>query len=256
MTNQAQARPAEVDPLVLSRRAGGAVRMAALTIDALVPLALAATAGLLFAAGRSVPAWALLALAIVLVVSAAVMVARTGRSAGRLAAGTRTVRRADGTAPGRSLVPALLTGRLGTFDLRRGRDPFAPALTSLQFPAPSAVAAPPAPGGRGYPALTLDSGQRFTLETAVVIGRNPVAAPGDPAELHRWADMSRTLSKSHARLEWDGAQVWVTDLGSTNGTVVRTGSGVQPLPAHHRTPLPVGVVLELGDRTVTVGAAG
>lgn len=256
MTNQAQARPAEADALVHSRRAGAGARIGALTIDVLVPLVLAATAIALFAGRLTAAAWAALAIAIALVVSATVMVARTGQSPGRLAAGIRTVIRADGTAPGRSLMPALLTGRLGAFDLRRGRDPFAPALEPLTFPAPTATAAPPLPrAGSGSPVVTLDSGQRFTLHAAVILGRNPVASGGDAAELFRWADMSRTLSKSHARLEWDGAHVWVTDLGSTNGTVVRTASGAQPLLALQRTPFPVGVVLELGDRAVTVGAA-
>ena len=44
MTKQAEARPAEVDPLVLSRRAGAGARVGALMIDMLVPLVLGATA--------------------------------------------------------------------------------------------------------------------------------------------------------------------------------------------------------------------
>jgi pSer/pThr/pTyr-binding forkhead associated (FHA) protein len=73
-----------------------------------------------------------------------------------------------------------------------------------------------------------------------------------PAEVYRWADLSRTLSKSHARLEWDGRRVWITDLASTNGTFVRTAGAPQPLIAYQRTPLAAESVLELGDRIVTV----
>jgi pSer/pThr/pTyr-binding forkhead associated (FHA) protein len=46
--------------------------------------------------------------------------------------------------------------------------------------------------------------------------------------------------------------VWVVDLGSTNGTFVRGDGASAPLLPHQRTPVPTGVVLEIGDRTLTV----
>ena len=73
-----------------------------------------------------------------------------------------------------------------------------------------------------------------------------------PAQLHRWVDLSRTLSKSHARLEWDGRLAWVTDLGSTNGTILQAAGVPHPLLPHQRTPLPAEATLELGDRVVVV----
>ncbi len=50
------------------------------------------------------------------------------------------------------------------------------------------------------------------------------------------------VSGHHARLEWDGAQWWVEDLGSSNGTLV---NGLA-IPGRARQPLPVGARLELG----------
>lgn len=270
MSGAAQTRPAEVDPLVLSRRAGAGSRLAALAIDVLPSVALGAAAVALFRAGLVAAGWASLLAAVLLVVIAVVMTARTGQSAGRRATGIRTVVRSSGTAPGGGLLAAFFTGRLATFDVRRGRDPFGPALAPLKFPEPAAAAVTAAPvmrsGGGAFPVIELDSGQRFTLETAVVIGRSPVSSPAEsadafhsspaePAVVYRWADMSRTLSKSHARIEWDGRAVWVTDLGSTNGTAMRMPSGPRALVPFQRTPLPLGAVLELGDRVVTVGAA-
>ena len=88
----------------------------------------------------------------------------------------------------------------------------------------------------------------------LVLGRNPSAPTDAPADAYRWTDLSRTLSKSHALLEWDGRLLWVTDLGSTNGTALRTSGARQPLLPHQRTPLPAEATLELGDRVVTVRA--
>jgi hypothetical protein len=164
------------------------------------------------------------------------------------------VERSSAAPAGRRLVADLVTGRLGSFDLRRGRDPLSPALAAFRFPEPVAQPAP----ARTHSALvrpalvTLDSGQRLPLESSLVIGRSPVATPDAPSPVFQWPDLSRTLSKSHARLEWDGHRAWITDLGSTNGTALRTAAGDQPLIAHQRTPLPPDALLALGDRTLTV----
>ncbi|MEZ3162009.1 hypothetical protein AB1K54_15950 [Microbacterium sp. BWT-B31] len=51
------------------------------------------------------------------------------------------------------------------------------------------------------PVVELDSGQRIQVEGVLVIGRDPQTPADLPAHLYRWPDLSRTLSKSHARLE-------------------------------------------------------
>jgi hypothetical protein len=254
MTTHDQTRPASVDPLVLTAPARAGQRVGALAVDAGIPIALTLPAAVLFAGGHAGLGWLFALLAVAAVVVAFSTLARTGLTLGRIATTTRTVRRSTGAAAGASLLPSLFSGGLGTFDVHRGRDPFAPALSPLAFPAPEPVIA--APMRRLAPVVELDSGQRFSLDDALVLGRNPSPPTDAPAEAYRWADLSRTLSKSHARLEWDGRLVWVTDLGSTNGTLLRTPGAPQTLLAHQRTPLPSEATLELGDRIVTVTVPG
>ena len=60
-------------------------------------------------------------------------------------------------------------------------------------------------------------------------------------------DVSRTVSKSHLSFEVEAAGVWVTDLGSTNGSSVIGTDGVT-------TPLEPGTaVLAAHGSTVTLG---
>jgi hypothetical protein len=51
------------------------------------------------------------------------------------------------------------------------------------------------------------------------------------------------VSGKHARLNWDGANWWVEDLGSRNGTFI-TGHRCQP---HTPQILPTGGILKIGD---------
>lgn len=254
MTTVDQTTPGDVDPLVLTAPARASQRLAALALDVLVPVALAVIASLLFVWGFESGGWILAIAAVAFVVVSLATLGRSGRTLGRIAAGTRTVERSTGAAAGASVLSRLVAGRLGTFDVHRGRDPFAPALSPFEFPVQQRLVATPARSTLA-PVLELDSGQRLTLDAALVLGRNPSAPPDAPAEIYRWTDLSRTLSKSHARLEWDGRLVWVTDLSSTNGTFVRTASASQPLLPHQRTPLSGETILELGDRLVTVRVA-
>ncbi|QIG39229.1 FHA domain-containing protein [Microbacterium sp. 4R-513] len=251
MTTLDQTTPAKVDPLILTAPARAGQRVAALAVDVLVPVAIAAIAVLLFLVGATGAGWVVVLLTLALVAVTVATLGRSGLTLGRIAAGTRTVERATGAAAGASVLAKLVAGRLGTYDIHRGRDPFAPALSPFEFPVQQPAVAAPARSTL-TPVVELDSGQRFTLDAPLVLGRNPTAPVDAPAEVYRWADLSRTLSKSHARLEWDGRRVWVTDLASTNGTFVRTGGASQPLIAHQRTPLAAEAILELGDRIVTV----
>ena len=244
-------RPADVDPLVFTERARGGQIVGAVALDIVMPVALLAAGIIVIVAGPPAVGWLLVIAALALLIVAVWLLGRSGRTLGTATVDARIVRLTTGAAAGASALTALVSGKLGMFDLRRGRDPFAPAIAAFQFP--EAVAATPSRARRGMvPTLLLDSGERLTLDTALVLGRDPSAPADAPAEVYRWADMSRTLSKSHVRLEWDGRQVWVTDLGSTNGTFVRGAGASTPLLPHQRTPVPTDVVLEIGDRTLTV----
>lgn len=244
-------RLADVDPLVFTERARAGQIVGAVALDVVMPLALLAAGIVVIVAGPPALGWLVVVAAVALLAVAVWLLGRTGRTLGAATVDARIVRRTTGAAAGGSALWALASGKLAMFDLRRGRDPFAPAIAAFSFP--EAVPTTPSRARRGMvPTLLLDSGERLTLDTALVLGRDPSAPADAPAEVYRWADMSRTLSKSHVRLEWDGRQVWVTDLGSTNGTFVRGAGASTPLLPNQRTPVPTDVVLEIGDRTLTV----
>jgi hypothetical protein len=104
--------------------------------------------------------------------------------------------------------------------------------------------APPAHAGGG-PArsarLISNDGRSYPLSIgSTVIGR------GDQANL-RLPDVG--ISRRHARLDFDGAQVVLTDLGSTNGTLVN-GQRVSAVA------LNPGDMVQLGTTTLTFRADG
>jgi len=120
---------------------------------------------------------------------------------------------------------------------------------------------PPGPGFAAAvltAALVLDTGQHVPVDGAVLIGRNPDADPTAPRQsVFAWPDLSRTLSKTHALLDWDGQNLWVTDLGSTNGTtLVDPNGGERPVSPGERTTVPPGWRVSPGDRSLGFVTAG
>lgn len=86
--------------------------------------------------------------------------------------------------------------------------------------------------------LVLPDGDALRLGPECVVGRRPSADEGaTPVVI---ADPTRTLSKSHARLRYDGERWWVIDLGSTNGLWLLHANGgeeeVQPYEEVEATP--------------------
>jgi pSer/pThr/pTyr-binding forkhead associated (FHA) protein len=103
----------------------------------------------------------------------------------------------------------------------------------------------PGPGGPGGPArnvrLVSGDGRSYPLSIgSTVIGR------GDQANM-RLPDVG--ISRRHARLDFDGAQVVLTDLGSTNGTMVN-GQRVSAVA------LNPGDMIQLGTTTLTFRVDG
>ncbi|WP_345120524.1 DUF3662 and FHA domain-containing protein [Dactylosporangium darangshiense] len=103
----------------------------------------------------------------------------------------------------------------------------------------------PPPGGPGGPArnvrLVSGDGRSYPLSIgSTVIGR------GDQANM-RLPDVG--ISRRHARLDFDGAQVVLTDLGSTNGTMVN-GQRVSAVA------LNPGDMIQLGTTTLTYRVDG
>ena len=107
------------------------------------------------------------------------------------------------------------------------------------------------PAARG---LLLETGETIDVLGAGFIGRAP-RSPDDDAEAQLVAvpDPERSLSRTHARFGLVGGDLWLEDLGSANGTTVQMADGRQAhLTPHQRVALPVGTVLLLGTRRVTV----
>jgi hypothetical protein len=103
----------------------------------------------------------------------------------------------------------------------------------------------PGAGGPGGPArnvrLVSGDGRSYPLSIgSTVIGR------GDQANM-RLPDVG--ISRRHARLDFDGAQVVLTDLGSTNGTMVN-GQRVSAVA------LNPGDMIQLGTTTLTYRVDG
>jgi len=100
---------------------------------------------------------------------------------------------------------------------------------------------PPQPGGARNVRLVSGDGRTYPLQIgSTVIGR------GDQANL-RLPDVG--ISRRHARLDFDGAQVVLTDLGSTNGTMVN-GQRVSAVA------LNPGDMIQLGTTTLTFRVDG
>ncbi|WP_350347823.1 DUF5684 domain-containing protein [Agromyces sp. G08B096] len=76
--------------------------------------------------------------------------------------------------------------------------------------------------------LVLDDGDVLELSgTSVVLGRNPAAAAGEQRLVV--PDRTRTLSKTHARLDHVDGGWTITDLGSTNGVLIVDEDGGETL---------------------------
>ncbi len=103
---------------------------------------------------------------------------------------------------------------------------------------------------QGTSVMVID-GERSVFVTArMVVGRNPTVEAGEMAVAI--PDMSRDLSKNHLRVDQDAyGQLFVTDLGSTNGTRLRSIDGARAkLKPHVSTAVRWGETLELGTQHV------
>nr|WP_244962847.1 RDD family protein [Cryobacterium roopkundense] len=106
--------------------------------------------------------------------------------------------------------------------------------------------------------IVLDNEQILQVDVSLLIGRRPEnRADATVHPLFAWADLSRTLSKTHALLTWSGTLLWVTDFGSANGTTLVTDGGERRvlIPGMPTAAAP-GWSVELGDRSFEVRASG
>ena len=267
------------------RNAAMAIDLAPVVVIAVGAVALATTVAL------SVGVAVILAVVIALAYLAAELAALSsaGTSLGRLVLRLRTVDdlTGDPVSAGR-MLHELVTARWGrrtvTSDLRSGRDPRSlaqPAINPTALLVDHSQLPADARSGRSTKslqerrpadavAIVLDTGERLQLSASLLVGRVPEnraasdRSSGDRAndkaddarQLFAWPDLSRSLSKTHALLEWSGTVLWVTDLHSANGSVLVNPDGDrQPLVPGIRGAATVGWTVELGDRSFEVRPA-
>ncbi|MGP9662342.1 RDD family protein [Arthrobacter sp. AOP36-C1-22] len=105
--------------------------------------------------------------------------------------------------------------------------------------------------------LRFDDGQVMVLDSTALVGRNPAAQDGEGvAELFNYADMGRSVSKTHLHLAADSSGVWVTDRNSTNGSGIAGADGVRKsLAAGKSQHAEYGETVYFGDRYFVVSPA-
>lgn len=259
-------------------------RWAAHAVDLVVPVLLGASAvWLVTEPARLVSWWVPAALALAIVIAQLAVLAFRGRTVGRVLLQERTVDDLTGTPvrPGRLLRSLGGSGprhRLVTADLRRGRDPLDLALPRTSAPTATATAAelgvPSGATGATTPVastpstaatdnrpsvgIVLDTGERYEITGALLIGRSPVDATGSgDRALLAWPDLTRRLAKTHALLEWSGTTLWVTDLDTATGTsVVAPGDDRRLLAPGVRAAAAIGATIECGGRSMKVVPGG
>lgn len=147
--------------------------------------------------------------------------------------------------PARPAVPARHGGASAMPKVPQAPTPQASA-PQQSMPGPSFASAPTL-------AIIVDDGQRIEVNAQIVLGRAPEQTPAD-AQAIAIADSTRSLSRTHLRVApADGEALWIEDTFSANGTRLQAPDGsTQPLPRGQRVKVPVGTVLLLGERRLSV----
>lgn len=183
---------------------------------------------------------------------------RSGRALGNLLTSTRTVRVADGTPlglrlPERRDAHAVRDPRQGpigrltqtvTLRVTPGADPGALSMRGVGSLPPRVPAAVLRERLTRSVVLTFDGQLRIPVSRSVILGRNPSPA-ADGTAVVALPDMSRSISKSHVRLDVENGRVFARDLGSTNGTEMVTASGIRELAPDERVEIPAGAQLRI-----------
>jgi hypothetical protein len=102
--------------------------------------------------------------------------------------------------------------------------------------------------------LRLADGQSFEASNSMVLGRDPAVVPVRPqARRIPVTDPAKSVSKTHAIIDLESAELSVTDLHSTNGVIVTRPDGRQDdLPPGGRTVLTAGSRVLLGEFAIDV----
>ncbi|WP_440710526.1 FHA domain-containing protein [Herbiconiux sp. YIM B11900] len=131
--------------------------------------------------------------------------------------------------------------------------PDSPPATSLprpDGPAHAAAAESRRPRSSALYSLVFSTGESIRVSGGGLVGRNPVAGPGEqPEYLVQIVDPARSVSKTHLEFGVDDEGFWIADRGSSNGTRLEPGTAapVELVPGA-RTRVPRGSRVGLGDQ--------
>jgi pSer/pThr/pTyr-binding forkhead associated (FHA) protein len=124
-----------------------------------------------------------------------------------------------------------------------------PVTAAAPSPAPPAAEQPPARQVLGV--LHPSSGGTVDVDRPVVIGRSPVASRVRSDQLPRLLTVpspSHDISRTHVQIAPENGRLVVTDLNSTNGTILVLPDGRRAdLRPGVGVPLDYGSVIDLGD---------
>jgi pSer/pThr/pTyr-binding forkhead associated (FHA) protein len=99
--------------------------------------------------------------------------------------------------------------------------------------------------------VAINSGEPIALDVPIIVGRQPMPSripTSRPARLVTVPSPAREVSSTHLELRQHGQSVVVTDLRSTNGTVVAMpGSVPLTLRQGESVVVSVGAVVNIGD---------
>ena len=116
---------------------------------------------------------------------------------------------------------------------------------------------PPRPGSAGpewFRFTVRGSAMVISLDRPAIVGRGPALpriTSGPPPRLVRVPSVTAEISSSHLELRQVGVSVVVTDLRSTNGSIVRMpGQGPVVVRGGESLTVPAGTLIDIGDDMV------
>lgn len=99
--------------------------------------------------------------------------------------------------------------------------------------------------------LRLSSGDDIVLDRAVLLGRSPSLdrlVDGERPHVVKLPSPGQDISRNHVEVRIDGWHVLVTDLNSTNGTIVtRPGVAPERLRPNDAAMIEPGTVVSIAD---------
>lgn len=130
-----------------------------------------------------------------------------------------------------------------------------PAARPLPPQAPQGRPAEPAPSGGAPIVLRFDDGHSVDVRGDGIIGREPIVPPtADAAKVtkHVLVDDTASVSKTHLLFGITRGELWVEDVGSTNGSAIAFGDSWTELTKGVRYAVEKGSVVHMGQRSFKV----